>query len=273
MTVSMLVDGMPATQVDAQDRGLLYGDGLFETILFVHGKAPLWLRHVQRLSRGCERLRLEMPDVNLLVQECARLCAARVRAVVRITLTRGTGERGYAPPRLPHERRIVAASVASELPRDWYSHGITVGFCATRLAAQPLLAGIKHLNRLEQVLARAEWNDPAIAEGLMFDMNDHVVSATAANLFAVIDGVLTTPSVDQCGVSGVARAEVLEREAHCRIAPITRAELVRADEVFLTSSVRGILPVLATPDRRYEVGRTTRSLQSTWRELGLMESQ
>jgi len=266
----MLIDNVPASQLDAQDRGLLYGDGLFETILFVDGKAPLWLRHMQRLARGCERLRLSMPEADTLARECALLCAARSRAVVRITLTRGVGDRGYAPPHVPHERRIVAAFVAKELPRDWYSHGITVGFCTTRFAAQPLLAGIKHLNRLEQVLARAEWNDSATAEGLMFDMHDHVVSATAANLFAVVDGVLTTPSVDQCGVAGVARAEVLARYPDCTIGSLDAAQLAVADEVFLTSSVRGILPVVATPHRRYAVGRQTRALQSAWCRLGLM---
>lgn len=265
----MLIDGLPTTQIEAQDRGLLYGDGLFETILFVEGRAPLWQRHMDRLAHGCARLRLRAPDAPTLARECAQVCAGRARAVVRVTLTRGTGERGYAPPREQHERRIVAAFAAPELPGDWCSHGITVGFCATRLAAQPLLAGLKHLNRLEQVLARAEWNDPAIAEGLMFDCNDHVVSATAANLFAVIDGALVTPPVDQCGVAGVTRAEVLAR-TDCKVAAIERSDLTRAEEVFLSSSVRGILPVRETPDRRYDVGAQTRALQVTWRELGIM---
>jgi 4-amino-4-deoxychorismate lyase len=266
----VLVDGEPATHIDAQDRGLLYGDGLFETVLFVDGKAPLWQRHMQRMAHGCERLRLAMPDAATLAHECAQVGAGSARGVVRITLTRGSGERGYAPPRRPHERRIVAAAAAAELPGDWCSHGITVGFCTTRLAAQPLLAGLKHLNRLEQVLARAEWNDPAIAEGLMFDSHECVISATAANLFAVIDGTLVTPAVDQCGIAGVARAEVLAR-THGEVTMVTRDGLARAEEVFLTSSVRGILPVRTTPDRHYEVGAQTRALQTAWRELGLME--
>jgi 4-amino-4-deoxychorismate lyase len=270
MSASMLIDGLPATQLDALDRGLLYGDGLFETVLFVAGHAPLWPRHMDRLALGCARLGLRAPDADTLGRECAQVCAGSDRAVVRITLTRGVGERGYALPRAPYERRIVAASAAPELPADWYSHGIEVVFCATRLATQPLLAGIKHLNRLEQVLARAEWNDPAIAEGLMFDTHDQVIGATAANLFAVIDGKLVTPAVEQCGIAGVARAEVLERMS-ADVTKITRAALERADEVFLTSSVRGILPVCATPDRRYGPGARTRSLQAAWREFGLME--
>ncbi len=267
---TVLVDGLPAAQVASDDRGLLYGDGLFETVLFVDGAAPLWSRHLQRLALGCARLRLPPPQATVLARECALVAAGHARAVVRITLTRGSGARGYAPPPVPRPRRIVAAQPAPEPRIDGLRAGIRVGFCAKRLAAQPLLAGLKHLNRLEQVLARAEWDDPAIAEGLMFDATDQPVCATAANLFAVVDGVLRTPALDQCGVAGVTRAEVLARHGAAVVAPLTRAELARADEVFLTSSVRGIVPVAQTPDRRYAVGAIARSLQAAWHALGLM---
>ena len=266
---TVLVDGMPAAQVASDDRGLLYGDGLFETVLFVDGAAPLWPRHLQRLTLGCARLRLPPPDVAELARESVLVAAGHARAVVRITLTRGSGPRGYAPPIAPQPRRIVAAHAAPAPRLDCFRAGIRVGFCATLLASQPLLAGLKHLNRLEQVLARAEWDDPAIAEGLMFDSADHPVCATAANLFAVVDGVLRTPALDHCGVAGVARAEVLARCDGAVVAPLTRGELMRADEVFLSSSVRGIVPVAQTPDRSYGVGATTRALQAAWFDLGL----
>jgi 4-amino-4-deoxychorismate lyase len=267
----MLVDGAPSNEIDALDRGLLYGDGLFETILFIDGQAPLWERHIARLQHGCERLAFSCPDEITLLRDCAHVTTRVPRAVVRLTLTRGSGARGYAPPEDPRVRRIVAAFVAPEIPQDWYTHGIRVRFCATHLAAQPLLAGMKHLNRLEQVLARAEWNDADIAEGLMFDSHDRPLCATASNLFAVVDGELITPALDECGVAGTARAEVLARHPHCRIAPIDRGMLERADEVFLTSSVRGIVPIRATPDRDYPVGPRASALQDTWRSMGLLE--
>ncbi len=203
-----LVNGIAADRIDVLDRGFMYGDGVFETCLFVKGHAPLWSRHVTRLTDACARLQLPLPDIDELGREGTHVSAGLVRAVVRITLTRGVGERGYAPPRMLQPNRIVSAFPAPSIACDWYRRGIRVRFCATSLAAQPLLAGIKHLNRLEQVLARAEWDDERIGEGLMLDMSGNVIGATAANVFAVIDGRLVTPVVDRCGIAGVMRAEI-----------------------------------------------------------------
>ena len=151
-------------------------------------------------------------------------------------------------------------------------HGIRMRICATRLAEQPLLAGIKHLNRLEQVLARAEWNDPAIAEGVLCDGHGQVISATMANLFAVIDGELLTPAVDRCGIAGVARAEVLETTS-ARVAEITLDSLARASELFLSSSVRGIVPVQSLERWTFSPGVVVRQLQRHWRDLGFSMEQ
>lgn len=264
--MSLLIDGMPAGNVSAFDRGLLYGDGLFETMRFVAGRAPLWSRHMARLAHGCARLGLPPPDVDLLARECAALVCAD--ALVRITLTRGAGERGYAPPRASTPTRIVAAFAPPALGSG---AGIRVRFCATRLAAQPVLAGLKHLNRLEQVLARAEWDDPTIAEGLMLDFTDHVVSAISANLFAVVDGRLVTPPVEHCGVAGVARAEVLAvRDVDVR--KLHRDELQHADEIFLSSSVRGIVPVVAVGAVAFAAGSAARGLREHWCALGFAET-
>ena len=272
MTARVLVNGNPVAHVAADDRGLSYGDGLFETILFVAGRAPLWPRHLARLTDGCTRLHLPMPDPDLLAHEAAQACASVARAVVRITLTRGSGPRGYALPTNAQPTRIVAASPAPETPPGWYHHGIRVRECALRLSEQPLLAGIKHLNRLEQVLARAEWSDESIGEGLLCDASGRVISATAANVFAVIGGHLVTPALDRCGVAGVTRAEVLGRR-ECEVRDVWMEDLVRAEEVFLTNSVRGIVPVAALDARRWSVGPATRGLLADWRALGLIEGK
>ncbi|WP_257388182.1 aminotransferase class IV, partial [Tahibacter caeni] len=193
------------------------------------------------------------------------------RAAVRISVTRGTGERGYAPPAAPVPCWIVGAGAAPAVAPDWYARGIRVRCCRLRLAAQPVLAGIKHLNRLENVLARAEWNDEAVAEGLLGDRDGHVIGATAANLFAVCGGRLRTPAVDECGVAGVARAEVLARR-DVAVGRLTWEELMRADEVFLTSSLRGILPVAAIDATPFAPGPVARELQMQWRAAGLMDA-
>lgn len=270
----MRVNGEPAASIAAGDRGLLYGDGLFETIRFEHGRAPLWPRHMARLALGCARLQLPAPDAALLEREALAEVAGSEHAVVRITLTRGSGARGYAVPAVVQPTRIVAVSPLPHLDAALYRDGIRLHVCATRLGDQPLLAGIKHLNRLEQVLARAEWNDPAIAEGLVRDARGHVVSATAANLFAVIDGVPVTPAVARCGVAGVMRAELLESLPGVQVRELPLAECLAADEVFLSSSVRGILPVRAVGDSRFAApGAVTRAMLQHWRDLGFSTEQ
>lgn len=264
------VDGHPAAAVTVLDRGLLYGDGLFETVRFCEGAAPLWPRHWARLEAGASRLALRMPPRAAVEATARRACERLPRAVVRITLTRGAGERGYAPPAVPESTWIVTAAPAPVVPADWYAHGIRVRCCGLRLAAQPRLAGMKHLNRLEQVLARAEWNDPSIAEGLLADSAGNVISATAANLFMVRGAGLFTPALDECGVAGVARAEVMARR-DVTVARLTWDDVMRADEVFLTSSLRGILPVSHIDARAFAPGAVARALQTEWRALGLME--
>ena len=264
----ILVNGVPGGSIAADDRGLSYGDGLFETVLSVAGHAPLWPRHMTRLAAGCARLALPAPDVEQLARETAQAGAGLARAVVRITLTRGAGPRGYALPEPAWPTRIVAAAPAPTTPPHWYHSGVRVRLCALRLSEQPRLAGIKHLNRLEQVLARAEWNDADVAEGILCNVAGRVIGATAANLFAVIGGRLVTPAVDRCGVAGVARAEVLA-QSKCDVRDVTMDELMRADELFLTNSVRGILPVTALDERRWPIGDATRALQMHWHELGL----
>jgi len=260
----VLVNGCPAGALDPLDRGLAYGDGLFETILVVDGRAPLWARHMARLGTGCARLGLPAPDPLQLATEMARATRGLARAAVRITLTCGSGPRGYARPSRVVPTRIVAAAPAPAVDAHGQRHGIRVRLCAVRLALQPLLAGIKHLNRLEQVLARAEWDDPRIGEGILLDAEGHVVSATAANLFLRRGGELATPPVDRCGVAGVARAEVLAVRPDCLVRELETGDLMHADEVFLTSSLRGVVPVAGLGEREWPVGPVARALQRHW---------
>lgn len=270
MSPRVLVNGGEDARVPAGDRGLLYGDGLFETILFVNGAAPLWSRHMHRLACGCDGLLLPIPDLNVLAREAAKVAEGMPRAVVRITVTRGCGARGYALPESVKPTRIVAAFDPPFIPADWYAHGIRVRFGGVRLSAQPKLAGIKHLNRLEQVLARAEWSDPEIVEALLCDEQDHLVSATAANLFIARGGRLVTPALDRCGVAGVAREEILAHYPDTEVRQIGREELMGAGEIFLSSSVRGILPVRELGGRAFAPGPFARALQARWRTLGLL---
>lgn len=245
---SCFVDGQPADSVPADDRGLQYGDGVFETIAVRAGEAQWLDAHIERLADGCARLAIAAPDRTTVRSEISRLAAAAPDCVIKVIVTRGSGGRGYRPAEDAVARRIMTRHPFPERPPEWSRDGVAVRWCDTRLGIQPSLAGIKHLNRIEQVLARAEWNDMAAwQEGLMCDTKGNVIEATQSNLFVVHDGVLSTPDLGGCGVAGVVRAILLaaadSQGTGCRVRSVTREEVETADEMFLCNSVIGIWPV------------------------------
>lgn len=261
-----LINGQHMDSIPITDRGLLYGDGLFETISVRRGIPALWSGHLQRLTEGCRRLELPSPDPDLLRSEVLQVSDGAERAVVKIIVTRGSGSRGYRPMSLPMITRVVMGLAWPEHPVDADINGVTARWCDTRLARQPRLAGLKHLNRLEQILARAEWQDD-YTEGLMCDTGDLVIEGTMSNLFLVHRGTLITPDLAQCGVAGVMRAAVLEiarqRGIPHTVCPVTRPMVEGADSLFLTNSLIGIWPILRLETRHYEVaGKITQTLQT-----------
>lgn len=261
----MLVNGQPGDSISASDRGLAYGDGIYRTLEARHGTPLLWHWQWQRLAADCAALRLPCPDEAMLLREIASVATNLERAVVKIVLTRGSGQRGYAMPAACTPTRIVSASAWSGYPPERAQQGIVARWCDTWLAIQPRLAGIKHLNRLENVLARSEWTDPAIAEGLMLDMDGTVVEGTMSNLFIVRAGELITPPLDRCGVSGAMRACVIDTAAnlglHVHEARLSPEEVMAADEAFVCNSLAGIWPLRQLAARQWPPGALTRRLQ------------
>ena len=251
----ILINGAADDRLDALDRGLQYGDGLFETLRIRGGRPLLWEAHVARLQRGCERLGIPAPAEALLRDEATRLCTGVGDGVLKIVVTRGNGGRGYGPQRVPKVTRLLARFPFPAYPADNWSRGVAVRLCETRLGHNPALAGVKHLNRLEQVLARAEWDDPDIAEGLMQDIEGNVIEGTMSNLFVVQAGRLRTPGLSRCGVAGVMRARVLDEAVALGIAAeegrIGVDDLDAADELFLTNSVIGVWPVRRFAERDF----------------------
>lgn len=264
------VDGRPSEVLSVRDRGLAYGDGLFETIAVSAGQPRLLARHLHRLEEGARRLRLPLA-LGQVEQELRTFCAQLGEGVAKLMVTRGDALRGYAAPADAEIRRILLGSPAPAYPAANFDQGVSLFPCATRLAEQPLLAGLKHLNRLEQVLARSEWSDTAFAEGLMRDQGGRVVEGVFSNLFLVLDGQLLTPVLSRCGVAGVMRAELLEWAVGQGIATAVRDigydELLRAEEVFLCNSLYGIWPVRRLEAHAWPVGSITRKLQTHFREL------
>lgn len=233
----MLINGSQATGLSPLDRGLAYGDGVFRTIECGFGEPKWWAYHYACLVRDALRLGLPAPEEALLHAELQQVASSYPRAVVKLILTRGLGQRGYALPDQVAPTRIVLAQPWSGYPLIW-RQGITVRLCDLRLALQPCLAGIKHLNRLENVMARAEWSDTHIHEGLLRDQEGFVIEGTMTNLFLVRQGQLITPLLDRCGVSGVLRAWMNEHYA-VREQRVTLEEIITADAVCLGNSLTG----------------------------------
>ena len=215
--IDCLVDGRPAASIAVADRGLAYGDGLFETIAVVDGQPRLLPAHLQRLQRGCQRLGLPPSDQDEWQSDLDQIDLP-CYGVLRLSVTRGVGGQGYAPPTSLRCTRIARILPAPRRPSEWWRDGIDVRWCDTRLAIQPALAGIKHLNRLEQVLARAEWQDPAIAEGLMRSTRGEVIEATSCNIIVDAGDRLLIPDTRECGVDGIMQQWLISR-AQSRASP------------------------------------------------------
>ena len=270
-SVGVLVNGVAVDMISVRDRGLQYGDGLFETIAVHRGTPLLWEQHAQRLLAGAVRLGMLPPEVVLLRAEADQLCRGVERGVLKIILTRGVSGRGYRPDASIPMTRVLSLSPWPDYQPSWSGEGVAVRLCQTRLASQPRLAGLKHLNRLEQVLARAEWDDE-YAEGLMQDESGNIIEGTMTNVFLVEEGTLCTPDVTRCGVEGVMRGAVLEQAGclgiACRVGPVTATQLEQADELFLTNSLIGLWPVRRIENRSYTIGQTTRKIQKAIRDAG-----
>ncbi len=255
----MLVNGAPAASLPATDRGLAYGDGVFRTLRAVGGHPLHWARHFATLCHDCAALALPCPPEAVLLAEVRQAAADHAQAAVKIVVTRGIGPRGYALPQPCTPTRVVMAEALPPVPRR--DAGVNVHLCRLRLAHQPALAGIKHLNRLENVLARAEWSDAAIAEGLLLDQEGLAIGGTMSNLFIVEKGVLFTPDLSRCGVAGVTRGRVIDLarsgNTACRSEHLPLQRVLDADEIFLVNSLIGLWPVARLMDRVWTPGALT----------------
>lgn len=259
------INGIFCQHLSIMDRGLHYGDGLFETISCVNGKLQFWEEHVDRMRAGAKQLAINdlaidnfSHDVqNLLDRHNVSSC------VVKLILTRGAGERGYRSSSPQKVTRIVLLSDLPQYPDAYTSKGIKTFFCQTPISKNSKLAGIKHLNRLDNVLARNEWQDE-YQEGFMLDDSGYVIEGTMSNLFAINDNELYTPLLSTSGVSGIIRDQILsiakELDIGMHVMNIERKELENMDGIFVCNSVIGIWPVASLSEKSYKVSLLTRKL-------------
>ncbi len=241
----ILVNGCPGEHVAATDRGLLLGDGLFETLRMRNGQPQLWDYHWRRLTEGLERLGIAAPDPVQCREELRRVAPGPV-ALARLTVTRGSGPRGYRPPEPAHPTRIVSGSSDSGAVADpWKPPVLRLGWGSVALGINPVLAGLKHTSRLEHVLARSAW-EPGWDEAILRDARDRVVSATQGNLWVRDGNTLITPPVDEAGIAGTRRAWILEHARsfgmRVEVAYPTPGQVREADGLYVSNARVGIVP-------------------------------
>lgn len=246
----MLINGIQSTQIDALDRGLAYGDGIFTTMKVDYGKVQLWDFHLQRLQLGTQRLFFPEIDWLLLSAEVSDMANTLIdikEAVIKIVLTRGSGGRGYSIQGCESPQRIISNSAYPEVYSLWQKQGIELILCDSLLSTNRQLAGLKTLNRLEQVLIKNELESKQALEGIVCDDNGYVIECCAANLFIFVNNIWQTPKLDKCGVAGVQRRNIMTSAEKMGIeiieSNIHKDQLMEAQAICLSNSLMGIVPV------------------------------
>jgi 4-amino-4-deoxychorismate lyase len=266
MQNQFLINGRREACLTPLDRGLAYGDGVFRTFLLRRGAVHCWTQHYRRLSDDCNALGIVCPPASVLLADVASLCDPVEQAVLKIIVTRGEGARGYAVAALSQPNRMLVKSALPVYPDQHFNEGVRLHLCQLRLARQPRLAGIKHLNRLENVLARMEWVDTQIADGLLLDSEGLVVECTMSNLFIRRGKILLTPDLSRCGVAGVTRQRIIDSGSELgytvNIADFDLSALLAADEVIICNSLYGAWQVRALHDTVWPAGALAAALRN-----------
>ncbi|MDP1930638.1 MAG: aminodeoxychorismate lyase [Gammaproteobacteria bacterium] len=270
----MLVNGQPQDHLPISDRGLHYGDGVFETIRVRDNKLLLWDKHLARLTDSCARLCIPCA-VDKLKEEIAQvLNPTNPHGILKIIVTRGSGGRGYFPPDTPSATRIVQLH---SLPPDYdlkAINGIRAMICTHPASSNSALAGIKHLNRIDQVMASMELSE-GMDEGFMCNESGYLIEGTKSNVFFVEKGAVITPDLTSSGVAGIMRAVVIDLVKQMKMDVTVRnvalGDIRNASELFVCNSVFGIWPVAsiewAGDELQFDAGNTTRTLQSLLRSV------
>lgn len=276
-TYTYLINGDFNQVISPLDRGFSYGDGVFRTMVMRSGLPVDWPLHYQKLVADCAAIGIVCPSAELLMSDFLQLFSvedidSKKQQVVKIIVTRGEGDRGYKPPAVTTPTRVVIKSAMPQFEKAYFSAGVNLYVCNTRLAMQTRLAGVKHLNRLENVLARMEWRDESIFDGLLSDQQGNAIECTMSNVFARFDDILITPDLSQCGVSGVTRQRIIGFASvvnlTVEVSQLSLNRLLQADELIICNSLYGALQVTRLIDAK--LGETTwlpQALAHTFRNL------
>ena len=247
MAIKDLINGNHTSEIALNDRAVHYGDGLFETIAIQNKQILCFDEHLSRLEKGCKRLKIPIPNKDIIRDEVTSLIDTTGQGVIKIIITRGQGGRGYKIPDDTAPTRIITLFPWPDYHEKFPTTGIKTKVCDFRYARNPALAGIKHLNRLEQILARSEWTDDAISEGIVMDTDGFVIEGTMSNIFCIKNTTLYTPDLSLCGIEGIIREKIIDMADKMKfsveVKNMTLEFLLSTDEIFICNSLIGVCPV------------------------------
>jgi len=260
----ILINGIAAEYVSVTDRGLHYGDGVFETIACV-GNTPVFIQqHLNRMESGARKLNISFPDRQLFLDDINCLLRGNnSNSIIKLILTRGRGKRGYRYETGQIPTRICMLSAWPDYVAHWREHGLATRFCQTQVSINPQLAGIKSLNRLDSVLASSELGT-AYNEGFLSDTEGNVIEGTMSNIFVVMNDALVTPDLSRCGVNGIMREQIIDiahnNNINVETRNITRDELLASREIFVSNSVIGACVVKQLEQQFYNTDTMTKTI-------------
>jgi len=266
MTPIVLINGAKQSKISIFNRNIQFGDGLFETCVIENKKILFWVNHFARLNKGCEQLKISRVDESVWlsdVKKALSLCSYD-RCVVKLILSRGESLRGYG---FKDDIKPVRAVIVSELQKVTFNKSFCLEYCQSGYDSNPKLAGIKHCNRLEQVLARAGLKSD---EGIMLDENHNVISVTQGNIYAIHGNSLITPKLDKCGVEGTRRDVILDLAKllgiKVKVDTLSVEKLGQADELFISNSIIGIQSISQIGDISFSENLITKKIKDAFTE-------
>lgn len=249
------VNGKQVNQISLNDRGLAYGDGIFTTAKVSNGCIELLDKHIERLIRGCKLLKITGVDFVALETELIDVCKSYDLAVLKVVITSGEGGRGYSRLGVNGPNVIIKLSEFPHKYLQWQKEGITLSDSSIKLGINPIFLGLKHLNRLEQVLLREELDNTHTDDLLVFNIFDHVIETTCANVFWFKNNELFTPKIEDSGISGIIRAEIIRKYPNIKIVEAKREDINNADSIFITNSIMDIIPVINYEGRELNINQ------------------
>jgi 4-amino-4-deoxychorismate lyase len=247
------VNGKQVNQISINDRGLAYGDGIFTTAKINQGQVELIHLHIKRLQTGCCLFKIKDIDFIALQNDLIECCKSYKLAVVKVVITSGEGGRGYSRVGVSRPNIIIKISEFPSKYFQWQTSGISLADSSIKLGINPMFAGVKHLNRLEQVLIRNELDQTNYDDLLVFNIFDDIIETTCANVFWFKEGELYTPEIKDSGVSGIQRSEIIRKHPETKIIKACASTIKKAESLFITNSIMEIVPIINYAGRELNI--------------------